>query len=130
MARPDWAAWSRATGMLRGGGVDADHLGAEPGHRLGEEAAAAADVEEAEAGEGAGRLRVAAELGGDLVDDVVEAAGVQHVQRLELAVRVPPFGGHGLELGDLGGVNRPCSRRSALHVIRPTCDDSCICRDT
>ena len=86
--------------------VDAGDLGAEPRHRLGEEPAAAADVEEPEAGEGPRRLRVATELGRDLVDDVVEPAGVQHVQRLELALRIPPLGGHRLELGDLGGVNR------------------------
>ena len=49
------------------------------------------------------RATIAAELGGDLVHDVVEPARVQHVQRLELAVRVPPLGGHRLELRDLGG---------------------------
>ena len=42
-----------------------------------------------------------------LVDHVVEPAGLQHVQRPELAVRVPPLGGHRLELGDLGGVDGP-----------------------
>jgi hypothetical protein len=44
-------------GDVAGGGVGADHLGAQPRHRLGQEPAAAADVEQAQAGERAGRDR-------------------------------------------------------------------------
>ena len=76
MASPDCSACSRATGMLRAAASTPDHLGPEPRHRLGEQPAAAADVEQPQAGERPRRLRVAAELGGDLVDDVVEPAGV------------------------------------------------------
>jgi hypothetical protein len=39
-------------GDVAGGGVGADDGGAEPGHRFGQEPAAAADVEEAQAVEG------------------------------------------------------------------------------
>jgi pimeloyl-ACP methyl ester carboxylesterase len=51
------------------------------------------------------RLEVAPELRRDLPRDVVQPAGVEHVQRLELAVHIPPLGGHRLELRDLGGVD-------------------------
>ena len=36
------------------------------------------------------------------------------MQRAELAIRVPPFGGHRLELGDFGGVDRGCAWRTSL----------------
>ena len=44
-------------------------LGAEPRHRLGQEAAAAADIEEAQALEGAAVEGIAGEAGGDLLPD-------------------------------------------------------------
>jgi hypothetical protein len=75
-----------------------------------------------------GRIgKVAVELRGDLRGDVIQPAGVEHVQRLELAVRVPPFGGHRLELGDLGGVDRwPLSR--VLAFFPASCVGSAVCR--
>ena len=58
--------------------VDARHLGAAPRHRLGEDAAAAADVEHLLAGEAGGAV------------DPFQAQRVDLVQRPELALRVPP----------------------------------------
>jgi hypothetical protein len=93
-------------GNVARGGIGTHHLSPEPRHRLGQQAAATADIEQAQPGEGALARQVAVELGGDLGGDVVETARVEHVQRLELAVRIPPFGGHRLEFRDLGGVDR------------------------
>src|SRR5258706_897538 len=58
--------------------VDAGDCGAQPRHRFGEDAAAAADVEHPLAGE----LREAV--------DPAEAQGIERMQRQELALRVPP----------------------------------------
>ena len=58
--------------------IDALHARAEPRHRFGQDAAAAADVEHALAGE----VRV--------VVDPAEPDRIQFVQRLELGIRVPP----------------------------------------
>jgi hypothetical protein len=53
-------------GNVAFGRVGADHVGAEPRHRFGQQAAAAADVEKAQAREGA-RGQIAAELRRDLL---------------------------------------------------------------
>src|SRR5262249_16180222 len=58
--------------------VDSRHLGATARHRLGEDAAAAADVEHLLAGEASGSV------------DPFQAQRVDLVQRPELALRVPP----------------------------------------
>jgi hypothetical protein len=57
------------------------------GHALGEDAAAAADVEHALAKQAAA-----------LVGDPVKAHRVDLMQRLEFALHVPPAGGDGLNL--------------------------------
>ena len=71
-------------------GVDPGDPKAEPGHRLGDEAAAAADIGEAEAGEGGERAIVAAELREQLPADKIDADGVYAVERLKAAPCVPP----------------------------------------
>ena len=91
-------------------GVDAGDAGAEPRHRLGQQAAAAADVEQREACQGAGRQRVAAMTGGDAVADEGDARRVELVQRPELALRVPPGLGHGGELRGLHGIDAGAAR--------------------
>ena len=70
-----------------GGQVDAQHLGAAPRHRIGQDAAAAADVEHP--------LAAQADQG----VDPVQAQRVDLVQRPELAFRVPPAVGQVAELG-------------------------------
>ena len=74
------------------GEVDARHRGAQPRHRLGEDAAAAAHVEHALARE----RREAVDPG--------EAQRVELVQRPELALRVPPAVRELAEFGELGGI--------------------------
>ena len=88
------------------GGVDADDFGAEPRQRFGQQAAAAADIDDAEALQGQHARRVAAEAGADRVADIADANRVVLVQRLELAARVPPFRRDGAEAGDLPGIHR------------------------
>ena len=61
-------------------------------------------------------FQIAVKFAGDLAGDIVQPAGVEHMQRLELAVRIPPFRGHRLKFGDFGGVNC-CLRR--LHSCLP-----------
>ena len=60
------SAWTRAVAMFFSEGSTPDDLGAEPGHGLAQEAAAAADIEEAQALEGLRGEGVAGEAGGDL----------------------------------------------------------------
>ena len=88
------------------GGVDADDFGPEPSQRFGQQAAAAADIDDAEALQGQHARRVAAEAGTDRVADIADANRVVLVQRLELAARVPPFRRDGAEAGDLPGIHR------------------------
>ena len=95
--------------MLVADGIGADDLGAEPRHRLAQQAAAAADVEEAQPLERPRRVRIAAETRGDLVADIGQAHRIELVQRTELAVRVPPFGGQRGKALDLGVVDRRSS---------------------
>src|SRR5690606_14881649 len=72
--------------------IDAGDLGAAPGHRLAENAAAATHIEHA-----------LATQRGALVD-VVEPHRIQNVQRTKFAARVPPALGNVIEAGDLGRV--------------------------
>ena len=74
-------------------GIHAHDLGAEPRHRFAQKPAAAADVEDAQAFEGIGGVGITPEMGRHLVADIGQPDGVELVQRTELAVRVPPFGG-------------------------------------
>ncbi len=73
--------------------IDAGDRGAMRRHALGENAAAAADVEHGLA------------LEPDAIIYIVEAQRVDVVQRLELAVRVPPARGQLLEFGDFFGID-------------------------
>lgn len=91
--------------------VDADDPGAASRHALGDQPAAAADVEGLPAGQPGPRL------------DEVDAQGVQVVQRPELPGRIPPPLGHGLELGELGRVDVFVGLHGAivprLHALPP-----------
>jgi hypothetical protein len=101
-----------------GGGVGADHIGAEPRHRLRQEPAAAADVEQPQGGERLRFSRIAAEMARRNVANIGQPHRVELVQGPELSVRVPPFGGHPLEFLDFGRVQAAvdcAGRRGALH---------------
>src|SRR5690606_9122178 len=71
--------------------VDPGYRGAEAGERLAQEAAAAADVECAQAGERPIAQRIAPELRTDAVAHVADAHWIELVQRCERARLVPPM---------------------------------------
>src|SRR5438105_6312360 len=85
------------------GEIDAGDAGAAPSHRLGEDAAAAADIEHAFAGER------------DALVDPVEPQRIDFVQRTELALRIPPSRSELAELLELCriGVHEPLSQKKA-----------------
>ncbi|MNC35393.1 hypothetical protein D3C75_838770 [compost metagenome] len=80
-------------GQRRLAHVDGCYGRAAQGHRLAEDAAAAADVEHPLAGQA------------DALVDPVDPQRVDVVQRLELAFAVPPAVGQRFELGDFGAVD-------------------------
>ena len=79
-------------GDVGGGGIDADHLRAEPRERLAQQPGAAADIEQAQAREAVEALGVAVELAAGGVADIGQPQRVDLVQRRHLAVGVPPLG--------------------------------------
>ena len=91
--------------------VDAGHPRPGAAQGLREQAAAAADVEQAAAGQR------------HALGDELRAHRIQQVQRPELALRVPEPGGDGVELGELGvvgvaGAARSC-RGLRAQALRP-----------
>ena len=85
--------------------VDGNHVRAQPRHRLGQQAAAAADVEKAQALERFALVWVDAQPRRHLLADIVEPDRIELVQHAELAVGVPPFGGHCGKAFHLGRVD-------------------------
>src|SRR5579862_1679200 len=77
-------------GNRLGAGVDTGDREPQPRHRLGDEAATAADIGEAEPGEGRQLVRVAAEMGDELAADEIDARRVHLMERAKAAVPVPP----------------------------------------
>ena len=91
---------------IAGGGVHAGHLRAQPRHGFRKKSAAASDVQQIKPFVRAQRLGIRSEFRANLRIDVVQTARIEHVQWLELAVRVPPFFGHRVELGDFRRIGR------------------------
>src|SRR5262245_16737972 len=81
--------------------VDACNRGAEAGQRLCDEPAAAADVEQGETIEAPGGLCIASEPPAKLVANISQPDRVDAVERLERAVRIPPFACEPRKAGDL-----------------------------
>ncbi len=103
--------------------------GAKPRQGLAQDAAAAADVEDAQAREAVEPLAVAPELPAGRLLDVAEPHRVELVQHAHLAARVPPGRGQRREARDLVGVDgRPAGRgvtcvafdRSSPSRLQPT----------
>ena len=88
------------------GGVRRRDIEAEPAHRFRDQATAAADVEKGQAGKGFRLVELPVEIHRHLLADRVEANRIELVQRLELALRVPPFGGEPREPLDFVPVDR------------------------
>ena len=83
----------------------------EPGERLGDEAAAAADVEHRKALERLQLLRRALEVAHKRIADEAQPRRPLLMQRAELAVGVPPLAGKPLEALDLARVEvRPAAQ--------------------
>ncbi len=108
---------------IAGGRVDADHLGAEPGKRLAEDAAAAADLNERKSGKRLARADIAPaavrrwKVACELVSDESDADRIELVQGPHGPVRVPPIGAEPFEFFDIGFVHRGTSR---FHISSPS----------
>ena len=74
--------------------IGPDNGGPKPRHGFAQQPATTADVQYPQPFEWQPTMQVAVKLCRDLLRDVIQPAWVQHMQRFELAVRVPPFGGH------------------------------------
>ncbi len=92
------------------GRIHAGDRKAQPGHRFAEQASAAADVQQAQALERTALGDVASEPQGRLVADEGQAHRIEPVQRLELALRVPPLRRHGGKARHFGGVDAGLGR--------------------
>jgi hypothetical protein len=86
----------RAFGVSLGGldvlrrGIDTGDRGAEPGHGLGHQPSAAADIEDRKACEARWSLGIATELFAELVADIGEPHRIDAMQRPERSFGVPP----------------------------------------
>ena len=87
------------------GRINANHVGAQPAHRLAQQAAPAADINKAQTGKRLGGCRIKGEMPERHLADIGEPYRVEFVQRLELAVRVPPFAGKPGEALNLRRIN-------------------------
>ena len=105
----------RADIALRG--VDAGDREAQAAHRLAEQAAAAADIEQGEPLERAAKRAIAAKTMQGLVADEGQSRRVEFMQRRELALRVPPFGGDPREPLDLGRIDARMGVRLRSHAF-------------
>ena len=115
-------------GNVARGRIRAQHFGTQAGHRFGKQAAAASDIQDAQSRKRMGLCQIAIKFGGNLVGDVVKAAGVHQVKWPELAQWIPPICGHRFELSHFGGVNsglvhcmsfrgKPCGGRGSGQYI-------------
>ncbi len=82
------------------GCIRTDHIRAQPRHRLRKQSAAATDVQNTKPFKRPFLSQIAPEFRRDLRRDIVKPAGVQHVKWPEFTIRIPPLGGHALELRD------------------------------
>src|SRR5262249_45747579 len=104
-------------------------LAAQARQRFAQNAAAAADVEHAQAAQGVELLVVAAEVPARSLLDEAEPHRVEPVQHGHLAARIPPFGSERRKTRDLGRVDgrvasgfRPARHRplqTAVAAMRP-----------
>src|SRR5205823_1211344 len=109
------------------------NVGSEPGERLAQNAAAAADVEDAQPRKAVEPLAIAVEAPARGVLDEAEPHRVELVQHAHLAAEIPPFGRQRRKALDLGRIDgrtvrrRACCHRScstgavALPPLRPLC---------
>jgi hypothetical protein len=73
--------------------IGADHLRTQPRQRLRQDAAAATDIQHAQAFQTVQLFWIAVELRRGLVADIAEPNGIELVQGRHGAARIPPIGG-------------------------------------
>ena len=88
------------------GCIRARDFESQPRHRFGQQAAAAADVQQGETAKGTQRARIPAEILGCNGANEAETHGVELMQRAEFAMRVPPLCRKPREAVDLVLVHR------------------------
>jgi hypothetical protein len=98
--------------------VDAGYRKPEPGHWLGDQPAAAADIRESQALEGDQRARVSLKAFKRVAADEIEAYGVYLVERREAALDVPPIAALRGEAIDILAVYRVAEFRQVLPALR------------
>ena len=98
------------------GRIGADDGRAKPRQRLRQNAAAAADIEDAQAGEAVEPLRIAAEMIGGAIADIGKPDRVEFVQRRHRSARVPPLAGEPRKARDFVLVDRACGCRLPVHA--------------
>ncbi len=92
------------------------HPGAEPRQRLAQNAAAAADIENADAIEARRMAGVATELPAHRIPDIGEPDWIELMQHRHLSARVPPFPGEPGKAVDLGGID--CGVGNSVWIYR------------
>ena len=115
--KPGFAGMRAGDGERRRVGVDPRHGEAEPRHRLGDEPAAAANVQEPEPGERRERAGLAREMADQPIADEAEPHRVEPVQRPELARLVPPARRDAREAPDLAAVDRALALARPVHRL-------------
>src|SRR5690606_8226912 len=103
--------------------VAADDARPEPGHRLGDQPAAAAEIDQAQPLERPAGERVAAEMAHQPTAQIAEPGRIEVVKRAELAVRVPPLVRERLESSRLfrvqGGATPVVPGPHRMHLRSP-----------
>ena len=106
--------------------IDSGNLCAQARQRFRDEAAAAAGIQHAEAGQRTRRQRIPAEALGDPVAHPADPDRIHGMQRLELTLRVPPFVRYGGETpgflrvqGRAGFCHRNLFHPEARNMLRP-----------
>ncbi len=106
-------------------GVKPRHIRAKPRHRLGENAAAAADIDKAEPRERRDGARVSPEPGNGALPDPADADGVEAMQHRHGPGLVPPGRGHRVKARDFSRIARVAQVFGCLLRARapPPCHD-------
>ena len=102
---------------IAGGCIRAHNRGPEPRHGFAQKSTTATDVQDSQALKGQSRLQITAKFSGNLLADIIQTAGVEHVQGFKLAFKIPPFRGHRFEFCDFSRVDcRLVALHSDLHM--------------
>ena len=98
--------------------VEARHRSAQPGQRLSDQPAAAADVQQPQTGKRPYRASIRPVCANSCLTQETETDGVDLVKRTEFPTRIPPLLGHGAETFDLRIIHKLCHGRVPLTISR------------